>query len=295
MSSPAPPLWTWPVAIVLAAAALLAAQLASSRALAQHETARMNLARVQAHRSVVVLGNSKIRCGVLFDPQMSAALAQRGAPAPVVRISAPAAEIEDFDLAFDALQRTPPRLLLVESDYVALEPAFYRHSGEAEHPDWRKQVRMGLKLARKPDPRAYGTVGDFNANPAPCSLHDAKPRSPQAYASDLQGRRTSTAFERRRLLARLRRLQAAGTQVVLLETPRSPAYATAFPSAVAQAIPGILRRSAAENHLGLFVEPPNLAAGDFLDAAHLNADGRALYSAWLADQIAAQLKRGAAA
>ena len=286
------PLWTWPVAILLAAAALLGAWFAASRAHADYLPTQLNLGRLHADRPVVVLGSSKVRCGVLFDQDMSAALAARGVRAPFVRISLPAAPFDDFGPAFDALERARPSLVLLDADYLTLEPHPYRLAEEASGVDWRQQTRAGLKLLLTGDAGMLAGAIEYNAAPraaAACRPSFITRRSPQAYALDLEERRASTPAEQRRVLARLKRLQDGGARIVLLQTPRSPAYAGAFPPALDRAAREILRRDAADARRAVLGAGPPIGETAFLDAGHLNAEGRSVYSAWLADQIAAQL------
>jgi hypothetical protein len=292
------PLWTWPAALLLAALALLAAHVAAGRAQARYLPTQMNLARLQAEGSVVMLGSSKVRCGVLFDADMSAALAARGAPAPFVRLSLPAAPFDDLSPAFDALDRGRPRMVLLDADYLTLEPYPYRRAEEASGADWRQRTRAGLKLMLTGDAGVLDGAVEYNIGPraaAACRPAFVTRRTPAAYAHDLAGRRTSTAAERRKVLNRLDRLKAGGATVVLVQTPRSPAYAAAFPQRLDHDARAILRREAAAHGFEVLSGAPPIPAGDFLDAGHMNGAGQATFSAWLADRIAAALKQGAAA
>ncbi len=291
------PLWTWPVSLVLAVMILIGLRAWSDTAHNRFMAHLMNLGRLSADRSVVVLGDSKVRCGILFDDQMDKVLAARGEAAPFHRIARGGALFGDFASTFDILEKTKPALVLLQADFFTLEPSAFRIHDAPVGPDWRQQARASLHVSSRGDaafPDQYGA--DNNRRPegdSPCNDEDATFRTPAVYRSDMAGRRTSTLLERHAVLARVRRLQARGVPVILLDMPRSAAAEQAFPADLAQGVREILQRDAAANHIPVLA-PPRLPDEDFLDTAHLNGAGRAAYSAWLADQIAGRLARSAA-
>ncbi|MDP3746395.1 MAG: hypothetical protein Q8Q88_05020 [Phenylobacterium sp.] len=292
MKTEVQPLWTWPVSLLLAGAVLLGAHLWAGLAYRDHVEQQLNLARLPATGGVVILGASKVRCGVLFDQEMAAALAARGQAVEVVRIARPAALFGDFAPAFEALEAIPPRLVLLEADYLALEPNPFRREGRPAALDWRNRARAGLRAIALGDAAFKDTdTHDYN-QPSTGSLAcvpRGTPRTLAEYAQDMSGRRTSTEGERRKVLARLLKLRELGADIALVDTPRAPAAAAAFPPRLDREMREVLRRGGEANHLAVLAPPSTLRAEHFLDTAHLNGPGRALYSAWLADQISARL------
>ncbi len=292
MTSEVQPLWTWPVSLLLAGAVLLVAHLWAGVAYRDHLERQLNLARLPATGGVVILGASKVRCGVLFDEEMAAALAARGQPVEVVRITRPAALFGDFAPAFEALEAARPRMVLLEADFLALEPNPFRRQGRPAALDWRNRARAGLRAVVMGDAAFKDTdTRDYNqatTGSVACTTRGT-PRTLAEYAQDMTGRRTSTDGERRKVLARLTLLRDMGADIALVDTPRSPAAAAAFPLRLDREMRDVLRRSASANDLAILPPPPTLRSEHFLDTAHLNGQGRTLYSAWLADQISARL------
>lgn len=292
MTSEVQPLWTWPVSLLLAGAVLLGAHLWAGVAHRDNVRRQLNLDRLPPAGSVVILGASKVRCGVLFDEEMAAALAARGQPVQVVRITRPAALFDDFAPAFEALEAARPRMVLLETDFLTLEPNPFRRQGRPAALDWRSRARAGLRAIVMGDAAFKDTdTRDYNqatTGSVACTTRGT-PRTLAEYAQDMSGRRTSTEGERRKVLARLTRLREMGADIALVDTPRSPAATAAFPARLDREMRAVLQRSAGENDLAILPPPPTLGPEHFLDTAHLNGQGRVLYSAWLADQVSARL------
>jgi lysophospholipase L1-like esterase len=87
----------------------------------------------------------------------------------------------------------------------------------------------------------------------------------------------------------LRALQAAGTQVVLLQLPRSAAAEAAFPVRLKQQWQRALEQISAAEKFQLW-QPPRPPEDEYCDQGHLTQDGRARFSRWLAQQLAAELQ-----
>lgn len=291
MSGGSPPLWTWLASLALAGAALLAAHAWGETVVSRG----FNLGRLANAGAVVIVGDSKFRCGVLFDDDMAAALAARGTSASVVQITRPGGVIRDFDVVFDRLERSRPALVLLQADFLTLEPFAFRRRG-APAPDWRQRARSGLLSVTEGDRAFRDRVGlEYNVAPrggAACPAEYAQVRSPQEYALDMAQRRTTTVAERRRLLQRLHRLRALGIDVALVEASRSPAASAVFPRKLSAGAQTILQ-AAQRDGTPVLGPPPSIEERFFLDSGHLNAAGRGVYSAWLADQIAAHMAKRA--
>jgi hypothetical protein len=293
MAGRAPSLWTWVATLVLAG--LLLGGTALFMRVNRHVIAanELNLARISALSPgapyVAIVGSSKVGCAIAYDDRMTALLKARGADLPAIRIAKPFGELNDFDDAFDAMAHRPPRLLLLASDFLTYEPNLYRPAGEPAGADWRIKIRQGfaafLGVYSSPVPRAY----EFNH---PASARLACP--PQAfdardYVRTLSDRRAATATEQEALLRQVRRMRALGTEVALVDVPRSPAAAPFFPVRLADEAAEIRAGAAARDHLELIGEPPALPEAYYEGAAHLDGQGRAIYSEWLASRIAALL------
>src|SRR4029079_14401159 len=122
-----------------------------------------------------------------------------------VRITRPKALLSDFNPAFAALEQHPPRLVLIDADYLTLEPHPYRAATEPVGLGWRQPIRSGLASIARGDAAFYDGDDGYNSAASGGGACDwpAPTRTPAQYAKDMSSRRTATALERRALLGRL--------------------------------------------------------------------------------------------
>lgn len=291
-----PPLWTWPASLVLAGVVVALLVGWKNHAVARYMWRDLNLARIASsptpHDDVVVVGSSKVLCGLLFDQEMDARLHEAGAAVSFIRVGQARATSEPLAYVFQALDHRPaPRMVLIEDDLLRYEPFFIRTEGEPVTPGWRKRTRSTLKSVFQGD-RAF-SPGDMGRNApgageAPC--HNRYVLAPDVYSRQLAKRRASTPAEREAYLAPLRRLKRAGAIVGVLETPRAPDAARVFPKRLQREGDAVLASVVATEGLIRVGPAPHLPQSDFLDAGHLTADGRDAYSRWFVQQVAPLLR-----
>jgi hypothetical protein len=259
----------------------------------------LNLQRIEALPAggpyVAVVGSSKIGCGLVGDRQATRLLQDQGAEASLIKLSLAESGYQDFRRAFDAIERRPAKVLLIDADFLVFEPDVFRGLGEPVRLDWRKDLRQRLRVALGVDPLIDPGPYEFNYEHT-----DGRPfctfptwglsKDLQQYAAALADRRVSTRRERAGLLKRIAALQGAGVTVALFQTPRSPLTVGYFPAALDRAAATILRDEARAHGLAVIGPGPALPAEDFADGGHLNDNGRALYSQWLTAQTAQLLK-----
>jgi hypothetical protein len=290
MAPSRPPLWTWVASVAIAAVILGGGFLVvslQSRAIAANE---LNLARVAALPAnapyVAILGTSKVGCAVQFDTDMTALVRAQGVRASVLRIAKSRAVIDDFDGVFDAMSRRPPRLVLIEEDLLVYEPNMYRDTDEPARLGWRERTRLGLKALVQPHVDVLAGPYEFT-HPGSAALSCPHRDWEKAeYANLFNDRGTSTPAEQRALLTMVHALRAKGVPVALLDVPRSPEGQQVFPRRLDIAAKRIVDRAVGADGLLRIAAPPNIPSADFGDPGHMNAKGRAAFSAWLAGRIA---------
>ncbi len=250
----------------------------------------LNLARLQnvpaSSLHVVAIGSSKTFRALEFDQQFAKRLNVSARVVAFTRISANAPGIAELDVALDALLQTPPDLLLVESDLLLVNRQFEPHA-------WAARIRSNLWLlgTRSRDTLLLSTALNYGEDDWPSSADCLAAKAPvrsQAYATASKRWTTASAADRAEYLVSLRALEMAGTQVVLLELPRSPSAEIAVPALFNQQT-AQLRESLLDDERYLNWTPGTIAESLYCDQGHLNQQGRAFYSEWLATRLVAWL------
>ncbi len=306
MTDPAaPPLRVWGYACLLSV--LVFAVLAVSgpplvalavRLRATHD--EMNLARLakpaEGRPRVVALGASKLFFATDYDERLVDGRYGVSPDALVFnRLTWLDARYADIEPALRQLQLHPPRMLLFETDLLLLDR-------EARVPV-RDNIRRVLNLLPAPAPASGSAAADDNADdnnveqnrghdvfksPEYC-LRSKGAEMVQRYASLAATWHINSAARQAAYLQYLRALQAAGTQVVLLQLPRSAAAEAVLPVRLKQQWQRALEQISAAEKFQLW-QPPRPPEDEYCDQGHLTQDGRARFSRWLAQQLAAELQ-----
>jgi hypothetical protein len=289
-----PPLWTWAAAIVLACVLLGGGHLLvgrESRAITANE---LNLARIGALPAntpyVVILGTSKAGCAVQFDTDMTALVRARGVRASILRVAKSRAVVSDFDDVFAAMSRRPPKLVLIEEDLLVYEPNMYRDADEPARIGWRERMRKGMKALAQPHIDVLAGPYEFTHPQSASRSCPQRGWDRAEYLSRFKDRRVSTPAEQQALLGMVHALQAKGVAVALLDVPRSPEGRQLFPRRLDIAAQQIVDRAVGADGLLRLGLPPSIPSAGFCDPGHMNAQGRAIFSAWLAGRIASFLE-----
>jgi hypothetical protein len=286
-----PPLVVWAFAAAIAVSSLWVAQVDAPPAVD-----RLNLQRLRAAPSedvqVVLLGSSKTRCALRFDPDFITRIDGAERRVVVHRVSWGAANFADLEPALKVLAEHPPAVLLVESDLLLVNRNAGNGRAAGDMP-WRQRVQQNLAQWRVAIGAAAPTRGQNWGEDSCAEFVQGAERNSAAsrerYAEFARSWRPAEALQRDAYLAYLRPLQQAGTRVVLLDLPRA--------ASVDDLVPALLDRRAAELRTGLLAAgfpawtPGPLGEALYADEAHLNDAGRTFYSAWLLQRIDAALRQ----
>lgn len=281
MSRETPPLWSWALAATLATTILAALVLDPVNG---GSLTDLNLARLQGPAGgaplIVLIGSSKLRCGVDYDGEIADALKTQGVTARVVRVAYPSADYAHLKPVFAALEAARPAVVLLEDDLLL------RTRTRAHGPNlrsWRQTARQTLRLRLGLD------HNDFNDGPearTPCGTAPPRQLTPNDladYQYFLGSLHTSSAADRALYLDQLARLRATGARTGLITLTRSPAAMAVFPPTL-----GVAARQALAGTPGVvrLAPPRQFPQSAYADFGHLNAEGRRRYMAWLVPHLA---------
>lgn len=283
-----PPLWVYAAALVLTFVMLGMVLWVDSF----YWHSGLKLSRLQAgpaRTQLVVLGTSKTHLGIEYDDRL---LAQRpGAASGLAfrRVTRSSATLDSLEPAFAALHRNPPRLLLIESDLLLLDR---RDESPAGVHEWLAHLRLAMRLL----PvhlweLAHGSVAwdgndgkDMHESAVQCAVHTSA-AGLDVYARTARRWRVASRRERAGFLSHIRDLQQAGTEVVLLDIPRSAVADTVFPAALAAAVDA--QRADLQQVAGLsfWTPAPRIPDNEYCDQGHMTPAGQRRYSDWLASRL----------
>ena len=290
-----PPPGVWVAAALLAAALLGVLASLDRNAMFAESTSgfRLNLSRLSQTPSdaehVVAIGSSKSMFALEFDEAFAARLNGTGRRVVFHRITAGGAEFADLQPALAAVARHPPKVLLLESELLVFDRSDAL-TLEGVIQAARKNATLLVAILM------HGRIGGSAAAnrgrehwtlPSVCaSRHDAE--SQRAYAEYASHWRQTSEAERSAYLGYLHAMQSAGTRIVLLELPRSPDADDAVPEPIKRG--GVrLRERLSQTERFPFWDPGVLPTDLYCDQLHMNANGRAVYSEWLARKLNALL------
>jgi len=295
-----PPLWTWAASLGLAGLILLGLVVWSNDIYSAYLRQHMALDRLAPPAKaglpvVVAVGSSKTRCALDFDQDMEAELRNLGVEVRFIRITHFLATFDDLREVFDRLAQLHPRLVLIESDLLTFEPNVYRMEGYPAEDGWRRRARKSVTYLWKGN-RAFGEPDPINDNEnviasrvTGCGVGNQEPIS--VYLSKLRGRRGSSEANRKPYLDEIERLKQGGTEVMMLEVPRSPEADTVFPRGLdaeaAASRAAVLRTGLLSE---FWQQTPAVPQNEYLDTAHMTEAGRADYSRLFATRLATILQ-----
>ena len=81
-------------------------------------------------------------------------------------------------------------------------------------------------------------------------------------------------------------MQSAGTQIILVDLPRSPVVAELVPSPLQEQVSAVRRQLSEVEGFGSWT-PGELSESEYCDHGHMNERGREQYSRWLATRLEA--------
>ncbi|MGQ0700494.1 MAG: hypothetical protein ACT4PZ_19920 [Panacagrimonas sp.] len=288
-----PPLWVWIAASLLAAISLFVLSQLWKWVDLPDEPAdayTLNLGRlgptVTGEVQVVVIGTSKTLAAVEFDQALTAPLDKT--VLRFHRITWNGANYLQLQPAFEALDRHPPRLLLIESDLLVFDRSLAPAVDMIQSP-----VHAGLRLAGQTLKHLAGFDGhNASANrgvgraftAAECQAR-TRPEALAAYARAARLWQVSDDTRRARFLNRLRKLKRSGTKVVMLDIPRSPQADTAVPVDIESRAKQLSRELSTAEGFEVW-RAPLAEDSDYCDQGHLSGQGRQRVSHWLRSRLA---------
>jgi hypothetical protein len=290
-----PPPGVWIAAALLAAALLFVLASLDRNPMFAAATSgfRLNLDRLSQTPSdathVVAIGSSKSMFALDFDDAFAARLDGHGRRVVFHRITAGGAEFADLQPALAAVAQHPPKVLLLESELLLFDRGdALTLEGAIQAARKNATLLVALLMRGRVGGSAAANRGrEHWTLPSVCSArHDAE--SQRAYAEYARHWRPTREAERTAYLGYLHAMQAAGTRIVLLELPRSPAADEAIPDAIKQE-GARLRAELAQREGFPFWDPGVLPTDVYCDQMHMNARGREAYSDWLARRLNALL------
>lgn len=288
MPATRPPLWVYAAALLLAACVLVMVVVLDGF----YWRTGLNLGRLQAEagsRQVVVLGTSKTRLGIDYDARLLVPRPGAASAFSFHRVTRSSATLDSLEPAFHVLHKNPPRLLLIESDLLLLDR---RDASAAGLQHGLQELRLAirllpvrmLELARGEATWDGNDGNDVHKHASQCAIHTSA-AGLYAYAATARRWQVASRRETSAFLSHIRALQQAGTEVVLLDIPRSAAADTVFPVALATAVAA--QRADLQRQHGLSFWTPDSAIPDseYCDQGHMTSAGQRRYSDWLARRL----------
>lgn len=244
--------------------------------------ARLDRAIPEETVHVVAIGTSKTYFALPFDAELAAQIDPSGKRMVFHRFAYSAATFTDLWPVFLALQRQPPDWLLIEGDLLYVD----RRYSEA---DWRTRFRDNLLLVQQAVFRSVSPASEMNRGidvwpePASC-LATQQPASLKKYQDIAARWRVAKPAQWQSYVDALRPLTARGTQVAVLDLPRAPRATRLVPASLDDDVAALRERTTQTFGYAAW-SPGSLVDDEFCDSGHMNADGRAHYTAWLADRL----------
>ena len=249
--------------------------------------ARLDKALPEETLHVVAIGTSKSYFALPFDAELAAQIDPTGKRMVFHRFAYGSATFTDLWPIFLALQRQPPDWLLIEGDLLFVD----RRYSDA---DWRTRFRDNLFLVQQAILRSVPTASDMNRGvdvwpePASC-LATQQPAALKKYQDHAAKWLVAKPVQWQSYVDALRPLTARGTQVAVLDLPRAPRATLLVPARLDPDIAALRERTTQAFGYAAW-SPGTLVDDEFCDSGHMNADGRAHYTAWLVDRLRPLLK-----
>ncbi|MEO6340625.1 MAG: hypothetical protein ABIO39_11335 [Caulobacteraceae bacterium] len=274
---------------MLAVAGLLAFDAASETSIMHSElnVSRLERPKRPGVRRIVVLGSSKTECAFAYDADMEARFRRAGQSVAFTRIAMYGAPPHQMAYSFDAVLKSRPDLVLLESDVLLLEPGGYNVRDLAIEPSWQSRSRAELKAliglkSHTPNDAAA-------AAPCDASISQRPLPTVSQFAVALRKRKLSTPAERRAYLDFMTKLRAQGAEVGLIDIPLAPEIERVIPARLVHDRAVLNDRLIAERGL-IHMTPGLLPKPDYVDWGHLNAGGRDRFTGWFITEAAKRLR-----
>ena len=234
---------------------------------------------------VVALGTSKTRSGLYPDNKLAELIQEAGGEADYIRITRSGNVYENIKPALEYLALNPPSILLLESDLLV-----YSEPGKHKLPPWRLKLNQNIDIINEMTGVGY-IHKENHGQPSPYTAafcqNKKTPESLAKYQARVKKRRTTLPDEQQAYFDYLDQMTLKGTEVILLEIPRSPAANSVFPASLraeAEQLQQILSSRAGFKRW----TPPSdsLPEAAYCDQGHLSSVGQTILSQWIADKIA---------
>ncbi len=291
-----PPPGVWLAALLLVLVFLIAMARVDivtsfARVQARADDDRMNLARLTRRPDnpgrVLAIGSSKIWYAIEYDEVFARRIQHADQLPTFTRLTWLDARYSNLEPALNLAARHPPAVLMIESDLVSIDrearlPIRDNLRALEKYLRWIAAGNGGRGNAADEN-RAINLGRDVFPDEDECRRR-VGPGALAQYRSTVANWRLMSSSRRERYLAPLRTMAKEGTRVVLLDLPRSAQADSAFPRAFALSIKTLLATIA--NNEGFEVwAPPALPDDAYCDQGHVNAKGRDVISAWLAQKL----------
>ena len=291
-----PPLAVWIAAMLVAIAMLLGLGNLHRTAWLTASVDRAvgyNLQRLQAvppdALHVVALGSSKTMYAVEFDSAFASRLVVPGRRVVFHRVTAGGPGLGDLQPALAAIARRPPDVLLVEGELLIFDRGKQGQVAAVLKHARQNLILLRTQLAIVPARREIDNNQGREEWALESRCRQSQTRDALAtYAMYAARWRVITDAERSTDLAYIRRMQAAGSRVVLFTVPRSPSGDSVVPANLKREA-ALLRERLIKQDGFLGWEPGAMDESLYCDQLHVNHRGRAFYSTWLAKRLAALL------
>lgn len=234
---------------------------------------------------IVALGTSKTRSGIYPDRKLAEMIAEAGGEADFIRITRAGNVFENIKPALEYLALNPPSILLLESDLLV-----YSAPGKHKLPPWRLKLNQNIDIIN-----AMTGVGyihkENHGQPSPYTAafcqHKKTPQSLAKYREKVKKRRTTYPDEQQAYFDYLDKMTSKGTEIILLEIPRSPAANSVFPGALRAEAEQLQQSLSSRGGFKRWIPPSDsLPEAVYCDQGHLTSDGQASLSHWIAEKIA---------
>ena len=234
---------------------------------------------------IVALGTSKTRSGVYPDSKLAALIKDAGAEADFIRITRAGNVFENLIPALEYLAINPPSLLLLESDLLV-----YSVPGKHKLPPWRLKLNQNIDIINAMTGVGY-IIKENHGQPSPYTAAFCQGKktsqSLEKYRERAQKRRITYPDEQQAYFNYLDKMTSRGTEIILLEIPRSPSASSVFPVSLKAEADKLQQRLSSRAGFTRWTPPlDSLTEAAYCDQGHLSSVGQTILSQWIAERIA---------
>lgn len=212
--------------------------------------------------TVIVIGTSLTHCALYFDEEMEKFAVQNGFGGPrFITFTRDGASLDDFIPLLDLIRKAKPEYLFLESNLFGIEFSFQKdYTVNRLHHYLRRMLITKEKWGCR---QQHQTTAEF-------AMYRHFTRNAGLRTFSLP-REYEIAFED---------LRRGGTQIVLLDMPRSAKAVSAYPAGFFVDMRRLFSRYQHTYGLRLWDSPYYPDTDRYADFAHLNEKGRNAYSLW---------------